>query len=122
MDVRHEPTPIFTPPERDLLPSKETAASFFVAVMGQVSERIRNWLIEIDNFVNVRPNLSAKMFAQQQTERLLSRAAGLSHGLKENLRAFNRAVSARAVNLPTPRLRRRPPMLHDNGKIGMVDH
>jgi hypothetical protein len=40
IDVRHEPTPILTPPERDLLPSKETAASFFVAVMGQVSERI----------------------------------------------------------------------------------
>jgi hypothetical protein len=72
-------------PERDLPPSEETAVSFFIAVMGQVLEQIHTWLIEIGNFVNVRPNLSAEMFAQQQTERLLSRAPGLSHGLKENL-------------------------------------
>ena len=101
---------------------KKRRSLYSVAVMGQVSERIHSWLIEIDNFVNVRPNPSAEMFAQQQTERLLSCAARLSHALKENLRAFNRAVSTRAVNLPTPRLRRRAPVLHDNGKIGMIDH
>jgi hypothetical protein len=53
-----------------------------IAVMAQVSERIHSWLIEIDNFVNVRPNRSAEMFAQQQTERLLPCAARLSHALK----------------------------------------
>lgn len=46
--------------------------------------------------------ISVGMLAQQQVERRFSRTARLSHGLEENLRTLNRAVSARAVNLPTP--------------------
>ena len=101
---------------------EETAVSLLCRRYGQVAERIRTCLIEIDNFVNVPPNLSAEMFAQQQTERPLSCTTGLNHGRKENLRAFDRAVSARAVNLPAPGLWRRALVLHDNGKIGMIDH
>jgi hypothetical protein len=122
--VRHAPTPTLLNYATGAMccQPEETAVSFFVAVMGQVAERIHTCLIEIDNFVNVLPNQSAEMFAQQQTERPLSCAAGLGHGRKENLRAFDRAVSARAVNLPAPGLRRRALVLHDNGKIGMIDH
>lgn len=62
------------------------------------------------------------MLAQHYMERRLSRAARLGHGLEENVRAFNRAVSAGAVNLPAPGMRRRPPAFYDNGKIGMGNH
>ena len=100
---------------------EETAVSFFVAVMG----RLRNEFVlayRDRQLCQCPANRSAEMFAQQQTERPLSCTTGLNHGRKENLRAFDRAVSARAVNLPAPGLWRRALVLHDNGKIGMIDH
>jgi hypothetical protein len=105
-----------------VLPTRRDGDLFnFVAVI----RRLRNEFVlayRDRQLCQCPANLSAEMFAQQQTERPLSCAAGLSHGRKENLRAFDRAVSARAVNLPAPGLWRRALVLHDNGKIGMIDH
>ncbi len=37
---------------------KKRPVSLCVAVMGRISEHVRPWLIEIDNFVNVRGQTS----------------------------------------------------------------
>ena len=65
-----------------------------------------------DFLVSRNARSAAEMLAQQQPERRLSRAAGLGHGFEENVRAFDRAVSASAVNLPTPWLGRDAAALH----------
>ena len=80
-----------------------------------------NGYIEIDSFVKACVT-SAGVLAQQQAERDFSRAAGLGHGLEKNLGVLDRAGSAGAIDLPSPRLRRRRPVLHDDGKVWMIDH
>jgi hypothetical protein len=47
-------------------------------------------------------NLSVWIFAKKQRKRPFSCAVGLCHGLKKNIGALDRTVSARAVDFPPP--------------------
>jgi hypothetical protein len=57
---------------------------------------------------------------QQLLEGFPSCPTGHRHGLKIDRRLLYRACSPGAINLPSPRLRRGGPVLHDDGIIGFV--
>src|ERR1700745_2317491 len=42
--------------------------------------------------------------------------------IRKKIRLLDRAVSACAIDLPSPRFWRRCSVLYDNGKVGMIDH
>jgi hypothetical protein len=97
----------------------------YVAVFDGCSDKSAladgNGYIENDSFVKACVTLLG-VLAQQQAERDFSRAAGRRHGFEKNLGVLDRAGSAGAIDLPSPRLRRRRPVLYDDGKVRMIDH
>ena len=62
------------------------------------------------------------VFTEQQLERALSRAARLRHELETDRRLLDRAGPAGAIDLPPPRLRRLGAVLHDDGKVEVIEH
>jgi hypothetical protein len=65
---------------------------------------------------------SVRALAQQRPECHFSGTVGLCHGFEKNLGVLDRAGSAGAINLPSPRFRRWRTVLYDNGKVFMVEH
>jgi hypothetical protein len=65
---------------------------------------------------------SAGVVAQKRPQRHFSGAGSFGDGLEKNLGVLDRAGSAGAIDLPSPRLGWRGAIFYDNRKVFMIDH